>query len=133
MELTLFWLMQKSAINKTVSTDVFVSLTSTDCDPPDADAMITFAKGQGVNNKQALIDNAIAYRQHPRNALNTNGITPSTPFCQNEPKNSELKGKVNAQLAGVNPGIFSQPGGTTVAFGDGKLLYILIYLNTPLI
>jgi len=31
-----------------------------------ADAMVDFAKKPGVKNKQALINNAIAYREHPR-------------------------------------------------------------------
>jgi hypothetical protein len=83
-----------------------------------ADAMVDFAKSKGVTNKQALIDNAIAYRKHPRNALNINGVTPSTPFCQKAPKNSELDGVVNGQLDGVDPGLFGSPKTGIVAFGD---------------
>jgi len=83
-----------------------------------ADAMIDFANSKGVTNKQALIDNAIAYRKHPRNALNINGVTPSTPFCQKAPKNSELNGVVNGQLDGVDPGLFGSPNTGIVAFGD---------------
>jgi len=81
-----------------------------------ADAMVDFAKSPGINNKQALIDNAIAYRKHPRNALNINGITPSTLFCQKAPRNAELKGVVNAQLQGVDPGLFGSPNTGIVAF-----------------
>lgn len=83
-----------------------------------ADAMINFAKSNGVTNKDALIGNAIAYAKHPRNALNINGIVPSTPFCQKAPKNAELKGVVRAQLDGVNPGLFGSPALGVFAFGD---------------
>ena len=85
-----------------------------------ADAMIDFAKQPGINNKQALIDNAIAYRKHPRNALNIGGTVPSTLFCQNAPRNPELKGVVNAQLDGVDPGLFGSPNTGVVAFGARK-------------
>jgi hypothetical protein len=82
-----------------------------------ADQMIDFAKSKGVNNKDALIQNAIAYRKHPRNALNINGVVPSTPFCTRAPRNQELKGIVNAQLKGVNPGLFGSPKLGIFAFG----------------
>jgi len=89
------------------------------CDQQDnADAMIDFANSEGITNKQALIDNAIAYREHPRNALNINGVTPSTPYCQTAPKNPELDGIVNGQLDGVDPGLFGSPKTGIVAFGD---------------
>jgi len=39
-----------------------------------ADAMVGFAKLPGINNKQALIDNAIAYRKHLRNALTSTAL-----------------------------------------------------------
>ncbi|KZT40831.1 hypothetical protein SISSUDRAFT_1059885 [Sistotremastrum suecicum HHB10207 ss-3] len=84
-----------------------------------ADAMVTFAKSAGITNKDALIANAVAYRQHPRNALDIGGgLIPSTPFCQKAPQNAELNGLVNGQLDGVNPGIFGGPKFTPVAFGD---------------
>jgi len=82
-----------------------------------ADAMVDFAKQPGVNNEQALIDNAIAYRKHPRNALNINGVVPSTLFCENAPRNPELNGVVNGQLDGVDPGLFGSPSTGIVAFG----------------
>jgi len=82
-----------------------------------ADAMIDFAKLPGINNEQALIANAVAYRQHPRNALNINGVVPSTPFCQTAPRNPELNGVVNGQLDGVDPGLFGSPSTTIVGFG----------------
>lgn len=88
-----------------------------------ADAMVTFAKSAGINNKQALIDNAIAYRKHPRNALNINGVVPSTPFCQEAPTNPELNGLVNGQLVGVDPGLFGSPALGIFAFGDRKLYH----------
>ncbi|CDO73536.1 hypothetical protein BN946_scf185014.g6 [Trametes cinnabarina] len=83
-----------------------------------ADAMIDFAKSKGVKNKEALIKNAIAYRRHPRNALNINGVVPSTPFCQRAPRNPELKGVVNAQLDGVDPGLFGAPNIAIFPFGQ---------------
>ena len=83
-----------------------------------ADAMVDFAKSKGVKNKAALIANAVAYIQHPRNALNINGVTPSTPFCQKAPKNAELNGLVHKQLNGVDPGLFGSPALGIFAFGD---------------
>jgi len=82
-----------------------------------ADAMVDFAKSPGVTNEQALIDNAVAYRKHPRNALNINGVVPSTLFCERAPRNQELSGVVNAQLQGVDPGLFGSPSAGIVAFG----------------
>jgi hypothetical protein len=87
-----------------------------------ADAMVDFAKSSGVNNKQALIANAIAYRKHPRNALNIGGVVPSTLFCERAPRNSELNGVVNAQLQGVDPGLFGSPSTGIVAFGAREFL-----------
>ncbi|KAI9057900.1 hypothetical protein FKP32DRAFT_1311665 [Trametes sanguinea] len=92
-----------------------------DADPcaqqDNADAMIDFAKSPGVTNPDALIASAVAYRQHPRNALNINGVVPSTPFCQRAPRNAELAGVVNGQLDGVNVGIFGSTGLGLFAFG----------------
>ena len=88
-----------------------------------ADAMVDFAKSPGVNNEQALIANAVAYRKHPRNALNINGVTPSTLFCENAPRNQELNGVVNAQLQGVDPGLFGSPSTGIVAFGAREFPY----------
>jgi len=85
-----------------------------------ADAMVDFAELPGINNKQALVNNAIAYRKHPRNALNINGVVPSTPFCEKAPRNPELKGIVNGQLNGVDPGLFGSPKTAIVAFGAGE-------------
>jgi hypothetical protein len=82
-----------------------------------ADAMVDFAKLPGINNKQALIDNAVAYRKHPRNALNINGVVPSTLFCEKAARNPELKGIVNGQLDGVDRGLFGSPKTDIVAFG----------------
>ena len=97
-----------------------------DADPcaqqDNADAMIDFAKSPGVTNSDALIANALAYREHPRNSLNIDGIVPSTPYCQRAPRNVELAGVVNAQLDGVNPGIFGGPTFGLVAFGDREFL-----------
>ena len=41
--------------------------------------MINFVKQPGVKNEQALIDNAVMYRNHPRNALNFDGVVPLSP------------------------------------------------------
>jgi len=82
-----------------------------------ADAMIDFANSPGITNQAALIANAVAYRQHPRNALDLGGFVPSTPFCTRAPKNSQLNGLVNGQLNGVNPGLFGGPKFPVVAFG----------------
>lgn len=100
------------------------------CDQQDnADAMIDYAKSAGVNNTDALIANAVAYRQHPRNALNVNGVIPSTPYCQRAPRNPELMGMVNAQLPGVDPGIFGGPSFGLVAFGDRKsLIHLIVFI-----
>ncbi|KAH8106853.1 hypothetical protein BXZ70DRAFT_254622 [Cristinia sonorae] len=93
-----------------------------DADPcaqqDNADAMVDFAKSPGVTNADALIQNAIAYRKHPRNALDILDVTPSTPFCEKAPRNQELVGLVNDQLPGVNPGIFGGPTFGLVAFGE---------------
>lgn len=87
-----------------------------------ADAMVDFAKSPGITNEQALIANAVAYRQHPRNALNINGVVPSTLFCENAPRNPELQGVVNGQLQGVDPGLFGSPSTGVVAFGARESL-----------
>jgi hypothetical protein len=83
-----------------------------------ADAMIDFANSPGIKNKDALIANAVAYRKHPRNALDLGGgLIPSTPFCTRAPKNAALAQLVNGQLDGVNPGLFGGPKFPVVAFG----------------
>lgn len=85
--------------------------------------MIDFANGKGIKNRSALVANAKAFAVHPRNALNINGVVPSTPFCQKAPKNAELQGLNHKQLAGVNPGLFGGPKFDTVAFGNGECLF----------
>ncbi|TFY79106.1 hypothetical protein EWM64_g4905 [Hericium alpestre] len=83
-----------------------------------ADKMIDFANSKGVTNRAALVDYAERYRKHPRNALALAGnIMPSSPFCQKAPKNAELKGLANAQLDGVNPGLFGGPQFPVIPFG----------------
>jgi hypothetical protein len=84
--------------------------------------MIDFAKSAGITNQAGLIAAAIAYRQHPRNADDIgDGIIPSTPYCTQPPRNQELVGIVNAQLSGVNPGLFGGPNYPIVAFGEGTV------------
>ncbi|ETW86047.1 hypothetical protein HETIRDRAFT_311480 [Heterobasidion irregulare TC 32-1] len=51
-----------------------------------ADAMIDFANSAGITNRDRLIANAVAFYEHPWNALNI----PSALVCQKAPKNSEL-------------------------------------------
>ncbi|KAF9447265.1 hypothetical protein P691DRAFT_671883 [Macrolepiota fuliginosa MF-IS2] len=82
-----------------------------------ADAMITFAKSEGVVNSDALISFALQYRRHPRNAINILGVVPSTFYCQRAPLHPELAGVSNAQLSGVNPGLFGSPNLPMVPFG----------------
>lgn len=82
--------------------------------------MIDFANSRGITNKSALVANARAYAVHPRNALNINGITPSTPFCQKPPRNAELKGLSHGQLEGVDKGLFGGPQFAIVPFGNRK-------------
>lgn len=82
--------------------------------------MIDFAKSPGVTNQADLIAAAVAYRQHARNADDMGeGIIPSTPYCTKSPRNQELVGIVNAQLPGVDPGLFGGPNSPVVAFGEG--------------
>ncbi|KAL0946709.1 hypothetical protein HGRIS_012896 [Hohenbuehelia grisea] len=92
-----------------------------DADPcaqqDNADAMIDFAKSRGIRNKAALIKFAVAYRKHPRSAVNMLGVVPSTPYCQKAPKHSELSGVVNGQLDGVDPSVFGGPNSDMVPFG----------------
>jgi hypothetical protein len=85
-----------------------------------ADAMVTFAKSPNITNKDALITNAREYRTHARNAVQIGDEIPSTPFCQKAPKNEELNDLFNAQLDGVNPGLFGGPDFPIVAFGAGE-------------
>ena len=83
-----------------------------------ADAMVDFAKLPGVNNMQALISNAIAYRHYPRNVEVVDGVTPKTLFCNNSPRNfEELASVFNAQLPGTAAGLFGSPTTGLVAFG----------------
>ncbi|KAI0274111.1 hypothetical protein BGY98DRAFT_1117708 [Russula aff. rugulosa BPL654] len=71
-------------------------------------AMVDFAKSPGITNEQALIANAVAYRRHPRNALNVNGVAPSTLFCERRLV-TQLNRVVTSQLQGVDPGLFGSP------------------------
>jgi len=85
-----------------------------------ADEMVDFAKSAGVTNKDALIQFAQTYLAHPRNALNINGVVPSTPFCQQAVKNSELNGIFHKQLDGVDKGLFGNTALGVFAFGDPR-------------
>ena len=94
-----------------------------------ADAMVDFANAKfpGINNKQALFDNAVAYLRHPCSALNNGRVVPSTLFCETPPRSPELNGVVNSQLASVDPGLFGSPNTATVAFGARE--YILLFVG----
>lgn len=84
--------------------------------------MIDFAKSPGVTNQADLIAVAIAFRQYPRNADDIGGgVVPSTPYCTKPSRHQELVGVVNAQLPGVNPGLFGGPNSPIVAFGAGTV------------
>jgi hypothetical protein len=93
--------------------------------------MIDFAKTipveAGLAKKAALIAAAIAFREHPRNAVDVGGgIIPSTPYCTKPPRNPELVGVVNAQLPGVNPGLYGGPNTPVVAFGAGMVPHLFV-------
>lgn len=91
------------------------------CDQQDiADAMITFAKSEGVVNADDLITTAIGYRKHPRKSVNILGVVPSTPYCLNAPINSELDGIYNGQSDDCDPGLFGGPDYPLMSFGDCK-------------
>jgi len=95
------------------------------CDQQDvADAMIDFARSEGVINSDELIAFAIQYRQHPRNALNILGVVPSSPYCLVAPRNPELFGIYNGQVDGVVPGLYGGPNVPIVPFGEGAELII---------
>ncbi|KAJ7709753.1 hypothetical protein B0H17DRAFT_236727 [Mycena rosella] len=83
-----------------------------------ADAMITFAKSQGVVNSAQLIDVALAYRQLSRESVEIMGFYPSTPYCTIAPINPELGGVWNDQPQGVQQGIYGGPNYPIVPFGD---------------
>lgn len=95
---------------------------------PNNDPCVVLAGINGINallagadacaqqdNADAMVD--FAKRKHPRNALNINGVVPSTPFCEKAPRNPELNGIVNGQLNGVDPGLFGSPNVDIIAFG----------------
>ena len=82
--------------------------------------MVDFAMLPRINNQLALVDNAVVYRKHPRNALNNGGVVPSTLFCGTAPRNLGVSGVVNGQLARVDPGLFGSPNTATVAFGANE-------------
>ncbi|THU85640.1 hypothetical protein K435DRAFT_764008 [Dendrothele bispora CBS 962.96] len=89
------------------------------CDQQDiADAMIDFARSEGVINSDDLIAFAVQYRRHPRNALNILGVVPSSPYCLIAPRNPELIGIYNDQVEGVVPGLFGGPNFPIVPFGE---------------
>ena len=78
--------------------------------------MVDFAnlKLPRINNKQALIDGAVAYHKQPRNAfrLDNGGVrvrvVASKLFCETAPRDPELNG-VNNQLSGVDLRLFGSP------------------------
>jgi hypothetical protein len=83
-----------------------------------ADSMITFAKSEGVTNSDDLINFAISYRRHARNAVEILGVVPSSLYCLETPVNSELIGVYNEQLDGCDPGLFGSPTSAMVPFGS---------------
>ncbi|KAJ7271955.1 hypothetical protein B0H12DRAFT_1228818 [Mycena haematopus] len=89
-----------------------------------ADAMITFAKSDGVRNSADLIQVALAYRKLPREVEEIFGFYPSTPYCSIRPINTELYGIWNEQPEGVTVGLYGGPTYPIVPFGqDGSCPY----------
>jgi hypothetical protein len=90
------------------------------CDQQDAaDAMILFAKSEGVQNSDDLINLALAYRRLPRESVELFGFYPSTPYCGRPSINTELSGIWNEQPEGVTIGLFGGPNYPIVPFGEG--------------
>lgn len=85
-----------------------------------ADAMITFAKSEGVTNSADLIELAVAYRRMARESVLLFGFYPSTPYCRISPINSELNGVWNEQPEGVTVGLYGGPNYPIVPFGEGQ-------------
>ncbi|KAF9477556.1 hypothetical protein BDN70DRAFT_896432 [Pholiota conissans] len=83
-----------------------------------ADSMITFAKSKGIRNSDDLINFALSYRRHARNAVKILDIIPSSLYCLEEPVNVELHGVYNEQLEGCDPGLFGSPTVSMVPFGS---------------
>ncbi|KAJ6502383.1 hypothetical protein C8R45DRAFT_617960 [Mycena sanguinolenta] len=89
-----------------------------------ADAMITFAKSEGVSNSADLIQVAVAYRRLPREAEEIFGFYPSTPYCHIASINTELNGIWNEQSEGVTVGLYGGPNYPIMPFGqDGSCPY----------
>ncbi|PPQ63283.1 hypothetical protein CVT24_006808 [Panaeolus cyanescens] len=89
-----------------------------------ADRMITFAKSDGIRNRDDLIKFAIGYRKHARHAVRIFDVLPSSLYCLRAPINPELVGVYNAQIEGCNPGVFGSSASALVPFGsDGTCPY----------
>jgi len=89
------------------------------CDQQDlADSMITFAKSDGIRNRDALISYAVSFRKHARHSVEILGTIPSSLFCLKDSINPELDGIYNAQIDGANPGLFGSPSSSLVPFGS---------------
>lgn len=92
--------------------------TADPCDQQDiADSIITFAKSDGIRNRDALINYGISFRRHARRSVEILGVVPSSLFCLRAPINPELVGVYNEQCDGVNPGVFGSPNTPLVPFG----------------
>jgi len=83
-----------------------------------ADSIITFAKSDGITNRDDLINYGISFRKHARRAVEILGVVPSSLFCLEAPINPEIVGVYNDQCDGVNPGIFGSPNSPLVPFGS---------------
>ncbi|KAJ7905686.1 hypothetical protein B0H14DRAFT_2661180 [Mycena olivaceomarginata] len=89
-----------------------------------ADAMITFAKSEGIRNSADLIQAAVAYRKLSRESVEIFGFYPSTPYCGKRAINTELSGIWNEQPEGVTIGLYGGPNYPIVPFGaDGSCPY----------
>lgn len=88
----------------TTSQNAFMTLLANagDCDQQNAaDAMIDLAKS--LNNDPNMISLTQVFVQQPRNSPNKLSVN----YCQQEPKNAELKGLFQCQFQGVDPTTFT--------------------------
>jgi hypothetical protein len=88
----------------TTSQNAFMTLLANagDCDQQNAaDDMIALAKS--LNNDPKMIALTQVFVQQPRNSPNKLSVN----YCQQEPKNAELKGLFQCQFQGVDPKTFT--------------------------
>jgi len=106
-----------------VSVTAFTTLLAAagPCDQQNsADQMIDLAKT--LNNDPTMIKLSQIFAQQPRNTPNSQFV----PYCQQAPKNPELRGLFQCQFAGADPTTFvggiKVGGAGTIPFGQSKPL-----------